>query len=107
MPTRVKAQLVDGNMQLKILIDHPMHTGRQHDPVSGAEIPAHYIVRLTVSHNGRPVIDAQLSTAVSRNPHLTFELRGGAVGDSVQVAWQDNLGLTEHQETRVKGAAVH
>ena len=102
---KVKARLSDGVTRLKILIDHPMHTGRQRDAVTGSIIPAHYIERLTVAHNGHVVIDGQLSTAVSRHPHLSFELRGALAGDSITVSWQDNLGRNDRQEVRVQTAA--
>ena len=104
--SRVKARLVDGIARLKILIDHPMLTGRQRDAITGSIIPAHYIERLTITHNGKVVIDSQLSTAVSRHPHLSFELRGAVVGDAIRVTWQDNLGRTGQQEVRVQPAVA-
>jgi sulfur-oxidizing protein SoxZ len=61
----------------------------------------HFIQNLTVKVNGRTVIDAQTSQAVSRNPVFTFRLRGGAKGDKIEVSWLDNQGETNKTETAV------
>jgi sulfur-oxidizing protein SoxZ len=79
-----------------------METGRSHDPDTGLIVPAHYIERLIVAHNGRVIIETRLSTAVSRNPHLSFEFRGGSVGDTIRVSWQDNRGRSDQQDTLIR-----
>lgn len=53
-------------------------------------------------HNGRPVVEGKLSTAVSRNPYFTFELARAKKGDRVSVGWKDNLGLHEEDEIRIQ-----
>lgn len=98
--TKVRAKLVDGITRLRILIDHPMHTGRQKDS-AGTLIPPHFIEHLKIEHNGRVVVDARLSTAVSSNPYLSFRFRGGNSGDTIRISWQDNLGQTDRQETKI------
>lgn len=100
--TKIRAKLVDGATRLRVLIKHPMHTGRQRDPATGALIPAHYIQRLRVECNDQLMVDCQLSTAVSRDPYLEFRFAGGAVGDRVSVSWEDNLGRSDRQEALVR-----
>ncbi|MCU0734050.1 MAG: thiosulfate oxidation carrier complex protein SoxZ [Methylotetracoccus sp.] len=97
--TKIRAKLTDGTTRLRLLIQHPMHTGRQRDPNTGVIIPPHYIKRLTVEHKGERIVDCQLSTAVSRDPHLAFQFAGGTEGDLVRVTWEDNLGEKDQQET--------
>lgn len=99
---KVKANLSGGITKLRILVQHPMETGRRRDPDTGSIVPAHYIERLIVAHNGRVIIATRLSTAVSRNPHLSFEFRGGAVGDNINVSWQDNRGRSDQQDTLIR-----
>lgn len=88
--------------QLRVLIEHPMHTGRQKDANTGSLIPPHYIQRLKIEHNGDLLIDCLLSTGVSRDPYLAFRFSGGRAGDKINVSWQDNLGRTDQQETLVR-----
>ncbi len=106
MFTKVRAKLVDGVTQLRILIQHPMHTGRQRDAATGALLPPHYITRLTVEHNGQLIVDCQLTTAVSRDPYFAFQFSGGAEGDPVSVTWEDNLGGNDRQQTVIRRSGV-
>lgn len=100
--TKIRAKLVHGVTRLRLLIQHPMYTGRQRDPDTGVVIPPHYIKRLSIDHKGERIVDCQLSTAVSRDPHLVFEFAGGTEGDVVRVMWEDNLGDTDQQETVIR-----
>src|SRR5436190_674921 len=56
---------------------------------------------VTVKVNGKPVVDAQISQAVSRNPVFTFRLKGGAKGDKIEVSWLDNQGESNSTEAAV------
>jgi sulfur-oxidizing protein SoxZ len=42
--------------------------------------------------NGKVVLDAQWSQAVSRNPFLGFKVKGAKAGDKITVSWVDNKG---------------
>lgn len=106
MSTKIRATLVDGVTRVRILIRHPMHTGRQREVGTGALIPPHYIKRLTVSHQGHMIIDCQLSTAVSRDPYFAFQFFRGAEGDEISVAWEDNLGGNDRQQTVIRRSGV-
>ena len=98
LPIKVRTKRFDGTTELRLLVQHPMHTGRQKDPLSGALIPAYYLRRVRIERNGEQLIDCELSTAVSRDPYLSFRFRGAAAGDRITIRWSDNLGATgEHQ----------
>jgi sulfur-oxidizing protein SoxZ len=97
---RVKRQ--EGVCLIRLLIAHPMDTGRQRDALSGNLIPAHFIQELKIEHNAKLVASCRLSTAVSRDPYLSFRLRGGAAGDRVKVSWTDNLGQSDSAETIIQ-----
>jgi len=99
VPIKIRTKQVDGMTELRVLIQHPMHTGRQKDPETGALIPPHYLRSLRIERNGELLADCELSTAVSRDPYLSFRFRGGATGDRITARWVDNLGASGTYET--------
>ncbi len=89
----------DEKTQIRILITHPMETGRNKDPKTGKLIPAHFIQELFVTHNGKIVVSSNVGMGVSKDPYFAFMLKGGEVGDKITVSWRDNLGNTDNEET--------
>jgi sulfur-oxidizing protein SoxZ len=61
-------------------------------------VAAHFIQLVTVTLNGKTVLEAQWGTGVSKNPYLTFRLRNAALGDKIAVKWVDNKGATNEIE---------
>lgn len=96
---KIRAQLRGDLADVKVLIFHPMETGLRKDPISGELVPLHFIRRLVVKHNGKVVMDAQWSQAISKNPFLNFRIRGARLGDKVAISWEDNKGETANMET--------
>ena len=89
---KIRAQLQGDIADVKVLMFHPMETGLRKDPISGDIIPVHFIQRVVATLNGKTVMDAQWSQAVSKNPFVNFRIRGAKAGDKVGVAWEDNMG---------------
>ena len=56
---------------------------------------------MVVKQNGKVVVEAEISQAVSRNPVFSFRLKGGAKGDKIEVSWLDNKGETNKIESAV------
>jgi len=73
---------------------HPMTTAQSNQPL-------HFIQNITVKQNGKAVVEAQISQAISRNPVFTFRIKGGAKGDKIEVSWLDNKGETSSIEAAV------
>ena len=96
---KVKVKLSGDVAEVKSLMLHPMETGSRKDPDTGELVPAHHITQLTFSNNGKTVMVANFSTAVSKNPYFGFKFRGAKAGDTLKVAWVDNRGDTEELET--------
>lgn len=88
---KMRAQLKGDFVEVKVLMSHPMETGRRKDDFNQL-IPAHFVQLLTATLNGKTVLEAQWGTGISKNPYLTFRLRGANVGDIIEVTWHDNLG---------------
>jgi sulfur-oxidizing protein SoxZ len=61
----------------------------------------HFIRSVLVTHNGRTVLDAQWSQAVSRNPFLGLRVKGAKAGDRISVTWVDNKGDKRTDEAAV------
>ena len=99
-PMKMRAVLGEGYTDIRVLMNHPMETGQRKDS-DGKLVPMHFIQNLTVKVNGRTVVDAQISQAVSRNPVFSFRLKGGAKGDRIEVSWLDNHGESAAIETAV------
>jgi sulfur-oxidizing protein SoxZ len=99
---KVKASLSGDVAEIKSLMMHPMETGTRKDPDTGAVVPAHYITQLTFTNNGEPVMIANFSTAVSKNPYFSFSFRGAKAGDTLAVRWVDTRGDSEEFETVLK-----
>jgi sulfur-oxidizing protein SoxZ len=98
---KVSAKLSGGIADVKSLILHPMETGSRTDPDTGNRIPAHHITQLIFTHNGRQVMVANFSTAVSKNPFFGFSFEGASVGDLLKASWVDNTGGTDELEIQL------
>lgn len=99
-PMRTRTVLRGDMAEVKVLMNHPMETGRRKDD-KGALIPAYHIKNVSVTLNGEPVLQAQWGTPVSRNPYLAVRVRGAKPGDKVAIAWVDTAGEQARVETTV------
>ena len=99
-PMKIRATLQGDVADVRILMAHPMETGQRKD-AKGEIVPAHFIRNVLVTHNGKPVLDAQWSQAVSRNPFLGLRVKGARAGDKISVTWVDNQGDKRTDETAV------
>ena len=99
---KIRAREKDGVATVKFLMKHPMETGLRKDRKTGEKIPAHFIRNVAVSLNGANVMTAYLGPGVSTDPYLSTEVKGASKGDTVTVAWVDNMGEQASAETTVK-----
>ena len=95
---KIRAGLKGDIADVRVLMNHPMETGQRKD-ASGNLIPQHFIQEIAVKLNGRTVIDAQVSQAVSRNPVFSFRVKGAKAGDRLEISWLDNKGDRNSTET--------
>jgi sulfur-oxidizing protein SoxZ len=99
-PMKIRATLQGDVADVRILMLHPMETGARKD-AKGDIVPRHFIQNVAVTHNGKTVLDAQWSQAVSRNPFLGLRVKGAKAGDKVSVTWVDNKGDKRTDEATV------
>jgi sulfur-oxidizing protein SoxZ len=88
---KIRATLTGDRLDLRTLSTHPMETGQRKDG-AGQLVPAHFIQRFSVTLNGKAVVQAETSQALSTNPNLGFRIKGAKAGDQLVVAWEDNKG---------------
>lgn len=91
VPMRIRAQMQGNVAIVKVLISHPMETGRRKDG-NGRLVPAHYIQTLSATLNGKPVFATEWGTAISANPLLGFHVKNAKAGDKIAISWKDNQG---------------
>ena len=99
-PMKIRASFKDGVTEIKILMSHDMETGLRKDS-SGNLVPAWFINEVTAKLNDTVVMQAQWGSAVAKNPYLAFKVKGGKVGDKVQITWTDNKNDTRTDEATV------
>ena len=98
---KISAKIKDGVANVKSLMLHPMETGSRVDPDSGKTVPVHHITQLIFTNNGKQVLVANFSTAVSKNPFFGFSFEGAKAGDTLKVSWVDNNGGTDELEKQL------
>jgi len=97
---KIRATLQGDIADVRVAISHPMETGLRKNE-KGDLIPLHFITRVSATHNGSSVLEAQWSQAVARNPYLGFRVKGARAGDKIAVGWVDNKGGKSSIETTV------
>lgn len=99
---KIRTQAVDGLIELKVLVSHPMQNGRNREPLTGELIPAHFIQELTILLNDKLIIEVDMGGSLSAHPFFSFRLKTAQAGDTIAVRWLDNLGASDSAEAIVK-----
>ena len=97
---KIRALIQGDTADIRILMQHPMETGLRKDE-RGQLVPLQFIQTFTVTLNGKPVIDGQLNTSISKNPLFAFKAKGIKAGDKIGVLWLDNTGDRRQDEITV------
>jgi len=99
---KIKAAVKDNKTIVKVLIKHPMETGRRKDETTGELVPEKFITELTCTYDDRTVFIAYLSQSVSKNPYLSFSFNGARTGDKIFLTWKDSTGETLSTEAEIR-----
>jgi sulfur-oxidizing protein SoxZ len=99
---KIRAKEKNGIVTVKSLLKHPMETGNRKDKKTGKKIPAHYITEVICEINGKKVMTAYLGPGVSKDPYMSFDVKGAKKGDTVKLSWTDNKGESASGEATVK-----
>jgi len=99
-PIKIRAQLQGEIADIRILMQHPMETGQRKDE-QGQVVPMLFIQTFSVNLNGKPLIDGQLNTSISKNPLFAFRAKGIKAGDKIAVSWTDSSSDKRQDEVTV------
>lgn len=99
-PIKMRAQYKNGLTELKILMSHPMETGRRKND-AGELVPAHFIQVVEVFLNNTKLLETHWGTGISKNPYLTLTMTAAKPNDTVRVEWHDNQGIRSQAEIKV------
>ena len=97
---RIRATLRANNTHIRLLLAHPMHSGRQMN-TDNILINAEFIQDIRCWRNENEVLVIKCGSGTSQNPYFSFELAGGEVGDTIAIRWVDNTGSKGNMETVV------
>ncbi len=89
---KIRTRRQEGQVEILVLITHPMETGQRTDKKTGQKIPAHFIQKVVLEHNGKVVATMDSGVGVSQDPLLGFRLPSAENGDKIRVSWSDNKG---------------
>ena len=78
-------------VKVRLLVQHPMHTGYQQD-MQGRLIARNVLVWRTCTLDGQQVFRVEPSSGIAANPYFEFFVRPRTSADMV-VQWQDDLGV--------------
>jgi sulfur-oxidizing protein SoxZ len=98
---KVRAKLSGDVTTVKCLMNHPMETGLRKDSKTDEPIPAHFIQEVVCKWKDQVALTAQWTGGVSKNPFLSFKLKGGAIGDQIEISWKDNKGESQSATAQI------
>lgn len=98
---KIRATLQGDVCEVKALMNHPMETGLRKDAKTGEVVPAHFIKEVVCEHNGKVVMTALWGGGISKNPYLSFKVKGAKTGDSIKMSWTDNKDAKDTNEAKV------
>ena len=65
----------------QLMIDHPNHSGLAMDQYSRQFTPAHYVRKVDVTYDGKPVFSADVDFSISENPNFRFYFQPQGAGE--------------------------
>jgi thiosulfate oxidation carrier complex protein SoxZ len=98
---RLRATLRDDYTDVKILLIHPMLSGRRLDEVL-PKVATDFIQDIRCWRNEDEMLAIKCGPATAENPYFAFRLVGGELGDKIKVRWVDNSGNKGIVEALVK-----
>ena len=85
----------------QLMVSHPNLTGMQMDQVTRLVKPAHFVQRLNIEFNGKPVLTAKTDIAISEDPNFRFYFVPHEAG-VLKAEIRDNQGMVFSSSYEVK-----
>jgi sulfur-oxidizing protein SoxZ len=98
LPSTIKAGDV---VRVRSLVTHPMELVQRDKQGAIIKKNYHFIHTIVVTYNGKEVMRAETSQAISQNPIFTFPLKVDRPG-KLTVAYSDTIGKTYEGNAEIK-----
>jgi sulfur-oxidizing protein SoxY len=77
---------------LELLIRHPNYSGMQMDQITRHYIPADYVEKIDIRHDGELLLSVEGNISLSENPAIQFHLPGQGLDGRVEAEVMDSAG---------------
>ncbi|MBM3566680.1 MAG: thiosulfate oxidation carrier complex protein SoxZ [Alphaproteobacteria bacterium] len=86
---------------VRALVPHPMEIIQRGKDGKVVEKGYNYIHTVRVSYNGKEIMNAELTQAISANPVVAFQLKADAPG-TLEIAFEDTTGAKHVGKAEIK-----
>jgi len=83
---------VGQEVEIRVLIGHPMETGYRLGEGGNDRIPKNIIENIVIKLNQQVLMNADLGTGIAANPLLSIFIEVPKDGGMISVEWRDDLG---------------
>lgn len=94
---RLRASVDEQGALIKALLTHPMESGFRKN-AAGEATPAHFITEISLRINGEEVTILRTGSGIAADPLFGWRIAGVKRGDTVTLAWRDNLGNSQAKD---------
>jgi sulfur-oxidizing protein SoxZ len=84
--------IVGKEVEVRVLIGHPMETGYRLGDGGNERIPKNIIESIVIKLNQRVLMNAELGTGIAANPLISIFVEVPKEGGMISVEWRDDLG---------------
>ncbi|MEQ1951144.1 quinoprotein dehydrogenase-associated SoxYZ-like carrier [Mesorhizobium sp. CN2-181] len=91
--------------ELQLMIRHPNNSGLQRDPLTQYFIPAHFVQKLSISQEDRPILSMEGGISISEDPNFRFDFDVKGTGD-IRVEAVDTDGKVFKDEWPLEAAGL-
>jgi sulfur-oxidizing protein SoxZ len=89
---------VGKEVEIRVLIAHPMETGYRLGGDGNERIPKNIIDNIVIKFNQEPIMIAKLGTGIAANPLISVFMEVPVKGGMVSVEWKDDQGAQGRAE---------
>jgi sulfur-oxidizing protein SoxZ len=89
---------VGKEVEIRVLIAHPMETGYRLGGDGNERIPKNIIESIVIKFNQEPIMIAKLGTGIAANPLISVFIEVPVKGGMVSVEWKDDQGAQGRAE---------
>ena len=97
----IGSPVVGQEVEVRVLIGHPMETGYRLGLDGNERIPKNIIESVVIKLNQDPIMQANLGSGVAANPLLSIFVKVPPQGGVISVEWRDDRGVQGRAEKMI------